>query len=254
MMQAVILMAGYGSRLKRDDIPHKCLLPFGDETLLSRHLSILQTLGIERTVLVVGHNKEAVKHYAQSQDLSMPVEFVDNDRYETTGNTLSLVMGLRDREGDLLVMDGDVLYPRAALEEYVRQSRPSSFAVTPVDIDDTEATKVLLRADQTIESFVTKRDLTPEEKSKFHMAGEAIGFFMLTQTVARNLVTLYDQETTRFTQVLWEIIFNEITPHNEIHPYPIPSGGCIEIDTQGDYEKALRLYQSQPEKYCKSTS
>ena len=248
-MQAVILLAGYGSRLKRDDIPHKCLLPFGDETLLSRHLNILQSLGIEQTVLVVGYNKDAVKSYAQSLELNMPVEFVDNDRYETTGNTLSLVMGLRNREGEFLVMDGDVLYPRAALEEYVRQSRPSSFAVTPVDIDDTEATKVLLRDDQTIESFVTKRDLTKEEKSKFHMAGEAIGFFMLTQVVAHNLVTLYNREEARFIQALWEIIFNEITPHNEIHPYPLPSGGCIEIDTQEDYEEALLLYQTQPETY-----
>jgi choline kinase len=248
-MQAVILLAGYGSRLKRDDIPHKCLLPFGDETLLSRHLSVLESLGMEQTVLTVGHNKEAVKSYVQSLDLNMPVEFVDNDRYETTGNTLSLVMGLRNREGELLVMDGDVLYPRAALEEYVRHSRPSSFAVTPVDIDDTEATKVLLRGDQTIESFVTKRDLTKEEKSKFHMAGEAIGFFMLTPAVARNVVALYDREEARFIQALWEIIFNEITPDNEIRPYPIPSGGCIEIDTQEDYEEALRLYQSQPGKY-----
>lgn len=248
-MQAVILLAGYGSRLKRDDIPHKCLLPFGDETLLSRHLTILQSLGMERTVLVVGHNKEAVKNYAQSLELNMPVEFVDNDRYETTGNTLSLVMGLRNREGDVLAMDGDVLYPRAALEDYVRQSQPSSFAVTPVDIDDTEATKVLLRDDQTIESFVTKRDLTKAEKSKFLMAGEAIGFFMLSQPVVSDLVTLYDREEARFIQALWEIIFNEVTPHHKIHPYPIPSGGCIEIDTQEDYEDALRLYQSQPEKY-----
>jgi choline kinase len=248
-MQAVILLAGYGSRLKRDDIAHKCLLPFGDETLLSRHLSVMESLGMEQTVLVVGHNKEAVKSYVQSLDLNIPVQFVDNDRYETTGNTLSLVMGLRNREGEFLVMDGDVLYPQAALEEYVRQSQPSSFAVTPVDIDDTEATKVLLRGDQTIESFVTKRDLTKEEKSKFHMAGEAIGFFMLTQAVAHSIVALFDREEARFIQALWEIIFNEITPHNEIRPFPIPNGGCIEIDTQEDYEEALRLYQTQPEKF-----
>ena len=248
-MQAVILLAGYGSRLKRDDIPHKCLLPFGNETLLSRHLSVLQSLGMERTVLVVGHNKDAVKSHAQSLNLQMPVEFVDNDRYATTGNTLSLVMGLRNRDGDFLVMDGDVLYPRNVLEDYVRQSRPSSFAVTPVDIDDTEATKVLLRDDQTIESFVTKRDLTPEEKSKFHMAGEAIGFFMLTSRVAHALVDLFDREESRFIQTLWEIIFNEITPHNDIHPHAIPDGGCIEIDTQEDYEAALQLYPFQDENH-----
>ncbi len=243
-MQAVILLAGYGSRLKRDDIPHKCLLPFGNETLLSRHLNILETLGMDRAVLVVGHNKEAMKRYTGGLDLNLPVEFVDNDRYETTGNTLSLVMGLRGREGEFLVMDGDVLYPRPVLTEYVRQSRPSSFAVTPVDIDDTEATKVLLRADQTIASFVTKRDLTQEEKSKFHMAGEAIGFFMLTPAVAGHLVDRFDREEPRFIQTLWEIIFNEITPQEEIHSYPIPSGECIEIDTQDDYETALRLYHS----------
>lgn len=248
-MQAVILLAGYGSRLKRDDIAHKCLLPFGDETLLSRHLSVLESLGMERTVLVVGHNKEAVKNYAESLDLNMPVEFVDNDRYATTGNTLSLVMGLRNREGEFLVMDGDVLYPRSVLEEYVRQSRPSSFAVTPVDIDDTEATKVLLREDQTIESFVTKRDLTEAEKSTFHMAGEAIGFFMLNQDVAHDLVALFDREETRFINALWEIIFNEITPRHTIHPYPVSGGGCIEIDTQQDYEEALRLYPFQTEKH-----
>ena len=248
-MQALILLAGYGSRLGRDDIPHKCLLPFGDETLLSRHLTTLQSLGLDKTVLVVGHNKEAVKQYARGLGLEMPVEFVDNDLYETTGNTLSLVMGLREREGDFLVMDGDVLYPRSALEEYVRQARPSSFAVTPVDIDDTEASKVLLRGDQTIEAFITKRDLTENEKARFKMAGEAIGFFMLTQEVSRQLVALYDREEARFRQALWEIIFNEITPLNEIRIYPLPNGECIEIDTQQDYEEALHLYQSNPEKY-----
>ncbi len=248
-MQAVILLAGYGSRLKRDDIPHKCLLSFGDETLLSRHLRILEGLGIDRAVQVVGHNKEAVKRYTGGLNLSLPVEFVDNDRYATTGNTLSLVMGLRGRAGDFLVMDGDVLYPRSVLEEYVRRSPPPSFAVTPVGIDDTEATKVLLRADQTIESFVTKRDLTPAEQSQFRMAGEAIGFFMLTPEVAGHIVELFDREEPRFIQTLWEIIFNEITPQDAIRPYSLPSGGCIEIDTQEDYEAALKLYRSQPEKY-----
>ena len=241
-MQAVILLAGYGSRLKRDDIPHKCLLPFGKETLLSRHLGVLQSLKMERTVLVVGHNKDAVKSYTQGLNLQMPVEFVDNDRYETTGNTLSLVMGLRNREGEFLVMDGDVLYPRQVLENYVRQSKPSSFAVTPVDIDDTEATKVLLRGDQTIESFVTKRDLTQEERSKFHMTGRGDWIFHAEPDCGTIPGRPFDREESRFIQTLWEIIFNEITPHHTIRPHAIPEGGCIEIDTQEDYEAALQLY------------
>ena len=155
-MQAIILIAGYGSRLNRDDVPHKCLLPFGNDTLLSRHLFTLQQAGIEKTALVVGHNRDAVKDYVGTLQLNMPVEFVDNPDYRTTGNTLSLVLGLRGRDGDVLVMDGDVLYPRTVLETYLKQSQPSSFAVGPVDIDDTEATKVLLNSSGRIQAFVPK--------------------------------------------------------------------------------------------------
>jgi len=248
-MQAVILLAGYGSRLQRHDIPHKCLLPFGDETLLSRHLRILQSLGLERTVLVVGHNKEAVKDYARGLQLEMPVDFVDNDLFLTTANTLSMVMGLRGRQSDFLLMDGDVLYPPAMLEEYVRQSKPSSFAVTPVDIDDTEATKVLLRENQTIETFAHKRDITPEEREKFHMAGEAIGFFRLTHTAAEDLLAHYDRDEDRLQHAPWETIFNEILPDNPIHIYPLPSGGCIEIDTQEDYDAALEMFEARRKIY-----
>ncbi|HIE80310.1 MAG TPA: UDP-N-acetylglucosamine diphosphorylase, partial [Nitrospinaceae bacterium] len=50
-MEAIILLAGYGSRLDRQDLPHKTLLPFGEETLLSRHLKCLQALGIRKRQL-----------------------------------------------------------------------------------------------------------------------------------------------------------------------------------------------------------
>lgn len=249
-MKAIILLAGYGSRLKRDDIPHKCMLPFGDETLLSRHLRILQELGIEQTILVVGHNREAVKEYARGLNLKMPVAFVDSPEYRTTGNTLSLVLGLRDHlSGDFLAMDGDVLYPTAALADYVRQSAPSSFAVTPVDIDDTEASKVLLRPSGIIESFITKRDLTDQEKADFSVAGEAIGFFLLTEAVTRKVVELYDRKEAKYVKTLWEIIFTDIAREADIRPWAVQETGCIEIDTQEDYEDALKLFTANPAKY-----
>ncbi len=73
-MQAVILIAGYGSRLNRDDVPHKCLLPFGNDTLLSRHLFTLQQAGIEKTVLVV-------KPSTDTDRISHPWLFYSESRY-----------------------------------------------------------------------------------------------------------------------------------------------------------------------------
>jgi len=108
-MQAVILLAGYGSRLSRDDILHKSLLPFGDETLLSRHLVCLDSLDISCVYLVVGHNKENIKQYVSDLNIGLKCNFIDNDVYRTTGNTLSMVMGLRYCSEDVVILDGDVL-------------------------------------------------------------------------------------------------------------------------------------------------
>lgn len=248
-MQAIILLAGYGSRLGRDDIPHKSLLPFGDETLLSRHLRILEELGIEKTALVVGHNRDAVKDYVRGLGRAMPIEFVDNPDYLETGNTLSLVLGLRDRQGTLLVMDGDVLYPRRVLEKYVSNSQAPSFAVVSVDVNDTEASKVLLDESLCIHSFVTKRDLTAEEKLRYKVAGEAIGFFLLTPRLAEALIDLYDACPDEWDTSLWEIPFSELAPGAQISPFYILQDGCIEIDTQDDYEEALARFNQNPEIY-----
>ena len=171
------------------------------------------------------------------------MEFVDNPDYRTTGNTLSLVLGLHGRNGDVLVMDGDVLYPRAVLETYLQQSQPSSFAVVPVDIDDTEATKVLLNSSGRIHAFVTKRDLTDAEKQNYKVAGEAIGFFQLSPQVVQRLIDAYQNAEQELVGQLWEFLFNKITGEAEIQAWPLPDTRCIEIDTQEDYEAALQQFQ-----------
>ena len=137
-MEAIILLAGYGSRLDRQDLPHKSLLPFGEETLLSRHLKCLQNLGIQKVHLIIGHNGEAVKNYALELNLQLSLHFIENPVYLTTGNTLSMVMGLRHCEGETLILDGDVLYPPQSLTDYVENAQRSSFALIPADIEDAE--------------------------------------------------------------------------------------------------------------------
>ncbi|MCH8157797.1 MAG: NTP transferase domain-containing protein [Nitrospinae bacterium] len=248
-MQAVILLAGYGSRLDRDDLPHKCLLPFNGETLLSRHLSCLEALNIERVHLVVGHNKEAIKEYVRDLNPRLNCNFVDNDVYRTTGNTLSMVMGLRLCEGDALILDGDVLYPRSVFIEYVQKSAPTSFALIPSDIDNAESSKMLLKASGAIEAFITKRDLTQEERTRFRFGGEAIGFFKLSSANVKKFIALYESNEADFAPVLWEIPFTTFAEDVELLPWSIEEPGCFEIDTQEDYEEALASFLKNPEKY-----
>ena len=249
-MQAVILLAGYGSRLSRDDLPHKSLLPFDDETLLSRHLNCLEALKIERVHLVVGHNKEAVKEYVLSLNIRLDCNFIDNNLYRTTGNTLSMLMGLQCCQGDVVILDGDVLYPQPVFYDYVKNSKPTSFALISADIDNTESTKVLIRSDGKIEMFVTKRDLTSEEKTNFEFGGEAIGFFKLSDEDRKKFIEHYEDFESKYVKVLWEIPFTNFAKYVDLNPWRIVQGpSCFEIDTQDDYEQALSSFMENRDKY-----
>jgi len=248
-MHAVILLAGYGSRLAQPDLPHKSLLPFGTETLLSRHLLALDELNIEKAHLVLGHNGDLVEKYVKSLNLSLPINFIHNELYLTTGNTLSMVLGLRQCEGDVLILDGDVLYPRSVFLEYVRKSKPTSFALVPIDIEDEEASKVLLKPDGTIHAFITKRHLTEEEKNSFRFGGEAIGFFKLVEDNVGKLLTLYQKYEKEYVPVLWEIPFTEFAREADISAWNIAGSDCFEIDTPEDYKEALASFNSQPAIY-----
>ena len=249
-MQAVILLAGYGSRLGRDDIAHKSLLPFNSETLLSRSLIFLEALDIDCVHLVIGHNKQAVRQYVSSLDLGLECNFIENDVYRTTGNTLSMVMGLRCCHGDVIVLDGDVLYPQSAFNNFVQNSKPTSFALVPSDIDNTESTKVLIRSDDKIEAFVTKRDLTRKEKIDFKFGGEAIGFFKLSAEDSKKFIEHYDSFESEYLKVLWEIPLTKFAKSVDLSTWFITDGpACYEIDTQEDYELALSSFVANKKNY-----
>lgn len=248
-MEAVILLAGYGSRLNRQDIPHKSLLPFGNDTLLSRHLSCLQELEIDRTHLVLGHNKEKVENYVRSLQLGLPIQFIDNKVYRTTGNTLSMVMGLQQCAGDVLILDGDVLYPRSVFIDYARQSDASSFALTPGKIDDEESAKVLLKPSGVIHAFITKRHLTEAEKNGFKFGGEAIGFFKLSAQNVKKFLDLYAKEEAEYENVLWEIPFTEFAQQADLKTWTTANTDCFEIDTQEEYQHALDYFERNRDMY-----
>ena len=233
--------------MNRNDLAHKSQLPFGDETLLSRHLKNLKDFGIEKTFLILGHNKDIVKSYVEGLGMGMPLEFIDNDLYASTGNTLSLVMGLRETDQDVLILDGDVFYPRRIFQEYAKNSDVNSFAIVPTDIDDEECSKTLLKDDGKIAAFITKRLLTDEEKSRYKFSGEAIGFFKLSRSSALGFVEMYEKNEKDYINTLWEIPFSEFAGNVDISPWKINESGCFEIDTQEDYETALEWSLRHPE-------
>lgn len=110
-MKAIILAASRGKQLGKltEEIP-KCMLPFGQETILERQIRLLGEVGIENSniCVVAGYKAEKIKAVKG-------VSVIINSEYEATDNSYSLWLALRYLEGDVLVLDGDLVYEAAAL-------------------------------------------------------------------------------------------------------------------------------------------
>jgi choline kinase len=155
-----------------------------------------------------------------------------------------MVMGIRYCSEDVVILDGDVLYPKSEFCKYVKNSEPTSFALIPSDINDTESTKVLIRSDGKVGVFVTKRDPTLEEKADFDFRGEAIGFFKLSAEDCKKFIAHYEKVESKYVELLWEIPLTDFAKSVDLSVWSITQGpGCFEIDTQDDYVQALLIFR-----------
>lgn len=147
-MKAVIIAAGFGSRLWQTShqIP-KTLLPLGKGTILSTIIEHLAEAGILELIIVVGFNREYIVEYLEVNPPALPVRIVDNLEWER-GNALS-VYKVKDYVGSepFLLSMSDHLVSIEALKMMIdHPERLNLLLVDPFiednfDLDD--ATKVL---------------------------------------------------------------------------------------------------------------
>ena len=117
-MQAVILAAGMGRRLKEHTKDKtKCMVNVGGQTIIERGLRILDAKGLSRIVIVTGYKSEGLTEHVNSLKLSTPVVYINNSEYENTSNLYSLnLAGEYLKEDDTLVIESDIVYEAAVID------------------------------------------------------------------------------------------------------------------------------------------
>ena len=113
-MKAVILAAGRGTRIQglTQGSP-KCLLPFGDKTILDFQLDGLLQAGISEVAIVVGHaEREIVDHVARHHLGKQPwITFISNAEFARTNNIYSLSLAKEWVGGNaFFCLNADVLF------------------------------------------------------------------------------------------------------------------------------------------------
>ncbi|MCM1309175.1 MAG: aminotransferase class I/II-fold pyridoxal phosphate-dependent enzyme [Butyrivibrio sp.] len=118
-MQAIILAAGRGRRLKeRTAYNTKCMVELNGVTLIERALRILDGRDIDKITIVCGYRKSKLKNFVASLGISAPISFVDNPDYDSTNNIYSLGLALQSAGADdTVVMESDIVFERAVLQK-----------------------------------------------------------------------------------------------------------------------------------------
>ncbi|MDA0229575.1 MAG: phosphocholine cytidylyltransferase family protein [Proteobacteria bacterium] len=180
-MRAVIFAAGLGSRLggAAEDMP-KVLLRFANRSLLERHLTQLGALGIEEITLGVGHGAAHIA--AELARLNAgKVELVHNPDYrEGSVVTMAVLERAMTRGGDVLLMDGDVLYDRRMLERLLASPHRNLFLLDRDVEPGEEPMKLAIAAGHPV-------DFRKILERAHEYYGESVGFFRFDESAARDL-------------------------------------------------------------------
>ena len=126
-MQAIILAAGMGKRLKeltQDNT--KCMVKVNGITLIERMLRQLEHQHLSRIVIVVGYKGQKLIDYIATLGIQTPIVYVNNPIYDKTNNIYSLFLA-KDYlcKEDTLLLESDLIFEDSVLEELVNDPRES---------------------------------------------------------------------------------------------------------------------------------
>jgi choline kinase len=119
-MQAVILAAGQGTRLRPlTDHRPKCLVEVQGKPLLQYQLEALCEAGVRECIIVVGHRAKQVRHTFGMRFRNLSITYVENEIYDQTNNSYSLWLARREITEDILLLEGDVLFEPRLLTDLI---------------------------------------------------------------------------------------------------------------------------------------
>lgn len=154
-MQAIILAAGMGRRLKElTQNNTKCMVKVNGVTLIERLLSQLEKYELSRIVIVVGYEGQKLVDYIATLGVKTPIEYVENPIYNKTNNIYSLALA-KDYlcEQDTLLFESDLIFEDAVIDAIVNDPRPSLALVDKYE-SWMDGTCVTLNEQDEITSFV----------------------------------------------------------------------------------------------------
>ena len=249
-MQAIILAAGMGKRLK--ELTHdntKCMVQVCGETLIERMLRQQDRLNLERIVIVVGYQGRRLIDFVSSLDIKTPIEFIENPIYDKTNNIYSLSLAKeRLLEDDTLLFESDIIFEDSVLDALVQDPRPTLALVDKYE-PWMDGTCVRLSGDDEIIEFIPGKKFNHLDSEDCY---KTVNIYKFSREFSRNayvpFLEAYQKalgENEYYEQVLMVIA---MLNNSELRAKRLDGEKWYEIDDIQDLDIATSIFASDDEK------
>jgi choline kinase len=242
-VKAVILAAGCATRLRPfSDASPGTLLQVGGVPILRRQITTLLRTGFDQFVICTGHFEPLVRAAVASWFPNLDITFVTNAAFRTTNNAASLLLAREHVEhGAFLLLDGDVVFDLAVIEELVTRG-PDCLAVRSVGELGLEEVKVT--------ADVEDRVLAIGKHVPIRSAmGESVGIQLFSAATSKRLFAVLDARvrTQGLVNEYYEAAIQQLLDEGTtLYGIDIGSMYASEIDTVEDQVAADERLAQRP--------
>lgn len=256
-MQAVILAAGMGKRLK--DLTQdraKCMVQVNGISLVERALRILDKKNLSRIVVVVGYKGADLQRCINELNLATPLVFIDNNIYDKTNNIYSLLMAKEYLiNEDTLLLESDLIFEEALIDCLIEDPRPT-LALVDKFASWMDGTCMELDSDDSIREFVPGKYLKFEEKEEYY---KTVNIYKFSKNFSANTYIPFLEAYLKAMGVneYYESVIKLIAllENSEIRAKRLTGQVWYEIDDVQDLDIASTLFaNSKEERYEMLTS
>ncbi|MBD5260573.1 MAG: aminotransferase class I/II-fold pyridoxal phosphate-dependent enzyme [Bacteroides sp.] len=252
-MQAIILAAGMGRRLGEFTADNtKCMLEVNGVRLIDRMLLQLETLNLDRIVIVTGYEGEKLRNYLNKKYPDKPIVFVNNPIYDKTNNIYSLWLARGYMaEEDTLLLESDLIFDDSILSAAVNSEYPNVALVAKYQTW-MDGTMVRIDDENNIVNFIPKKAFKYEDVPHYY---KTVNVYRLSKEFCKNhylpFLEAYIKvlgENEYYEQVLRVITLIDTA---NIKALPVGNAPWYEIDDVQDLRIAETLFATPEEKLKK---
>ncbi|ENY70277.1 Hypothetical protein, putative bidomainal (nucleotidyltransferase and aminotransferase) protein [Mycoplasmopsis bovigenitalium 51080] len=253
-MQALILAAGKGTRLKKitKDKP-KCMVEVNDTALIKKALDILDKKSLSQIIVLTGYKSDLLKNYINSLDLKTKLKFINNDDFDSTNNIYSMFLAKNEMiNEDTLILESDLIFDEQIIDELINDKEKNLALVSKYE-SWMDGSCIKIDENKKIIDFVSSKEFDYSQVDQYYKTVNIYKFskefssstyfpFLEALISAKGKNDYYEDVLKLIIQLNNHDLYAKITPNN---------CNWYEIDDEADLNIAESIFATGEEKLIK---